>query len=677
MNLTQKTPNRLLNEQSPYLLQHAYNPVDWFPWGEEALAKAKSEDKPIIVSIGYSSCHWCHVMEKESFEDNALSSIMNEHFVCIKVDREERPDIDQIYMEAVQVMGINGGWPLNVFLTPDQEPFYGGTYFKPKQWQQVLTQIAEAYDKHRGKLQESATQFRAELNKNESKRYGLSETESSFSVEKLEEMFKKLSDKFDTEKGGMNRSPKFPMPSVYHFLLRYYNITHNPKALEHINRSLTAMAFGGIYDQIGGGFSRYSVDAEWFAPHFEKMLYDNAQLMSLYSEAYMLTGNLLYRRVVSDSIAFLQREMMSPEGGFFAALDADSEGVEGKFYIWTYDELKAVFVEEDFNLFVSFFNVKEDGNWEHDFNILYRDQSLKEFASAHEMEESEFRRRLTNWKKLLIAERSKRVRPGLDDKILASWNGLMLKGLVDAYAATGKTDYLLLAKKNALFIATNLIDEDGKLWHSYKNGKASITPFLDDYAAIIQGYIALYQVCFDDFWLERAKGLSDYVLENFYDKEDSFFFFTDINAEKLIARKKELFDNVIPASNSIMASNLYFLGTILSKDEYINISLTMLGKISKMLDIEPEYLSNWGSLYTYQLNDTNEIVILGDELVAYAQGIHQKFIPNKVVVGAYEKGELPLLQNRATINDRTTIYICKNRTCQLPVNSTSEALKLI
>ncbi|MEH0154576.1 thioredoxin domain-containing protein [Limibacter armeniacum] len=679
MESTQKKANRLIQESSPYLLQHAYNPVEWYPWGEEALTKAKKENKPIIVSIGYSSCHWCHVMERESFENDQLAALMNQHYICIKVDREERPDIDQIYMDAIQVMGIQGGWPLNVFLTPDAKPFYGGTYFPPQQWQQVLVQVAKAYTEHKSQLEESAEKFVQAINQSELEKYGIGKIQHEYTAERLDEMFVKLSHQFDPQNGGINKAPKFPMPTIWNFLLRYYDVSGNENALDHAKLTLNKMAWGGIYDQIGGGFARYSVDGQWFAPHFEKMLYDNAQLVSLYADAYALTRDKEYEQVIGDTIKFLKREMMSEEGGFYSALDADSEGIEGRFYVWTYEELEEVFEEEDLRLICDYYNATEAGNWEHSFNILHRSTSKEAFAKKHQMTVTELDDKVRNWKTALLKIREMRIRPGLDDKILASWNGLMLKGLVDAYAATGHTKYLHLAKKNAHFIASKMMTPEGKLWHSYKNGKASIEPYLEDYAAVIQGFTALYQVCFDAVWLERSEKMVNYTLEHFFDREEEMFYFTQDAASTLIARKKEIFDNVIPSSNSMMATNLYFLGILLEREDLLNTSRNMLGKMNKMLEVEVQYLANWACLYTAQVTPTAEVAIAGDELIAFAQGIHQEFIPNKVVAGAYtpeeQASKIPLLHHRDAIDGKTTVYVCRNRSCLRPVHSLAEALR--
>jgi uncharacterized protein YyaL (SSP411 family) len=667
--------NSLIHESSPYLLQHAYNPVHWYPWGKEALERAKKEDKPIIVSIGYSACHWCHVMERESFESTVVAQAMNKDYICIKVDREERPDIDQIYMDALQTMNLRGGWPLNVFLTPEAKPFYGGTYFPPDHWLHLLGQITEGFKKSRTELEKSAQEFTNVLNYTEVEKYSLTSTVSGFDKKDLHAIFAKLETTFDKKLGGPNKAPKFPMPSIYMFLLRYYKISENEAALQHIRLTLDKMAYGGIYDQIGGGFARYSTDAEWFAPHFEKMLYDNGQLVSLYSEAYALTKNLLYKQVVYETINWLDREMTSTEGGFFSALDADSEGVEGKFYVWTKEEING-FLKEDANLFCEYYNVTDEGNWEHGQNILNRDLSDEAFSNKHKLDKKELEQKISNWKDILLHKRKKRVRPGLDDKILASWNGLMLKGLADAYRIFDDPLFLDMALKNAEFLTTR-IRNGNKLFRNYKNGKTSIDGYLEDYAFVIEGYIALYQATFDETWLNEAKKLTGYTIENFFDPNEELFFFTDNNSEKLIARKKEVFDNVNPASNSTMANNLYWLGLLLDNNEYSSISSKMLSKVQNLINVEPSYLSNWACLFSYHVTPTLEIAIVGKDYLNFRKEIDQIYQPNKIMAGAKSESSLPLLEGRYALDSKTMIFVCYEKTCKLPVDNVEAAVRLM
>jgi uncharacterized protein YyaL (SSP411 family) len=674
--------NRLAQATSPYLLQHAHNPVDWFPWGEEALQKARAEDKPILVSIGYSACHWCHVMERESFEDQEIAALMNRHFVCIKVDREERPDVDQIYMDAVQAMGLNGGWPLNVFLLPDTRPFYGGTYFRPDQWGYLLQQIDLAYRQSRNKLEESAEQFTRVLNRSEARQYGLQlalpEAHDWFTVAKADEIFATLAQQFDSERGGMGRPPKFPMPSIYLFLLRLHHHTGQARALQHVQLTLNRMANGGIYDQIGGGFARYSVDGDWFAPHFEKMLYDNGQLVSLYAEAFAATGDPLYRDVVSQTVDFVARELTSPEGGFYAALDADSEGEEGLFYTWTNEELNEV-LRADAPLAKAYYNCQAGGNWEHGRNILHREMPDHVFAQTAGLPLADLRAKVADWQARLLRARAGRVRPGLDDKVLSGWNGLMLKGLADAYAALGEPRFLALAQANATFLYQNMW-ADGQLYRNYKNGVANIPGYLEDYALVAQGLLALYQVGFDERWLRWAQELVDQALARFYDPTEHLFFFTANDAEPLIARKKELFDNVISSSNSVMANNLYWLGHLVEapgQPRYRPLALQMLHQVLPLLAKDARYLSNWGCLYTTQLSATVEVAVVGEGCQALAQALHQPYLPNKVVLATATASELPLLAHRPAKPGETWAYVCRDHACRLPVREAGAALALM
>lgn len=667
-------PNRLINESSPYLLQHANNPVDWYPWGPEALQKAQSEDKPILVSIGYSACHWCHVMEHESFENQQIADIMNEYFICIKVDREERPDVDAIYMDSLHAMGVRGGWPLNVFLMPDAKPFYGGTYFPIQKWGNLLMSIQNAFVNNRIQLQNSADGFAQNLQLKESDKYNFGEIdkENNWTDEDLIRIFNNLQKDFDTQKGGMNRAPKFPMPAIWVFLLRYYERTKDERAFKQLKLTLDRIAIGGIYDTLGGGWTRYSTDDEWKVPHFEKMLYDNGQLVSLYSEAYALTKDELYKQKVEETIAWLEREMTSSEGGFYSAQDADSEGEEGKFYVWGMDEVQSI-LKENADEFFDFFDFVEEGNWEHGNNVVHYDIRKPITPTL-----------LASIQKLFEV-RQQRVRPGLDDKILCSWNALMLKGLVDAYRYIGHENFLTLAIKNAQFIKEKMMiivsDEDGNsargLWHNYKAGKATIVAYLEDYAAVIDAFTALYQVTFDETWLRDAEMLANYTLANFFDSEEEFFYFTDIQGEKLIARKKELFDNVVPASNSIMANNLFKLGLLLGRTDFMEISNAMLAKMKNLVIAEPQWVMNWASLATYHTSPTAEVALVGERISEVRAVLDADFQPNKIFIGTKTASDLPLLQNRNTINNETTIYVCFDKTCQLPTTDVEKALELL
>jgi len=663
--------NRLSGETSPYLLQHAHNPVDWFPWGDEALSEARKQNKPILVSIGYSACHWCHVMERESFEKEEIAKTMNDGFISIKVDREERPDVDNIYMEAVQVMGVRGGWPLNVFLLPDGKPFYGVTYLPPRNWVQLLESIQNAFKNHYTDLSESAEGFLHTLSVSEAEKLNLKNRDSGFSMDALEKMFAKLKENFDTVDGGMNRAPKFPMPSIYKFLLRYYDLTLEPAALEQLEITLDRMALGGIYDHAGGGWARYSVDTHWFIPHFEKMLYDNAQLLSIYAEAYQLTRKPLYAHRLRQTFQWLNRELQSTEGGFYSALDADSEGVEGKFYTWSQQELKDI-LKDDFPWFSQIYNTRNEGNWEHMNHLhLEDDHDLWENPELSEKYEKALQQ--------LLTARSNRIRPGLDDKILTGWNGLLIKGLTDAYRALGDESIRETAVAAGNFILKNVL-KNGKLYRSYKNGKASISGFLEDYAAVIQGFTGLYQITFEENWLEEANRLTETAIADFFDPHEGFFYFTSDNtpeAALLITRKKELFDNVIPASNSIMAHNLHELGILLDREDYLTLSEQMLGKMSSVLEADVQWVTNWAALYTQKLSPVAEIAFTGPQCDAFRKDFDRFFVPNKLTAGTATSSQLPLLVNRTTLSGQTTIYVCFDKTCQLPVTSVEEALPLL
>lgn len=665
--------NRLINSTSPYLLQHAHNPVDWYEWGTEAHTKAVAEDKPILVSIGYSSCHWCHVMERESFEHKEIAALMNEHFVCIKVDREERPDVDQIYMEAVQAMGMNGGWPLNVFLTPDQKPFYGGTYFQPRQWASVLINLNKAWQEKKAEILESADDLKNHLNISDLKRFsGNAET---LTLKQADAMFNVLRAKFDTVYGGLDKAPKFVMPSMWEFLLRYHYLTKNEEALRMVDHTLTAVACGGIFDQIGGGFARYSVDAQWFAPHFEKMLYDNGQLLSLYSEIYTLTKKPLYRETQETTIAWLTREMMHPDGGFYSALDADTEGTEGKYYVWTFDEFAKI-ANQDVELAAAWFNVKPEGNWEHHQNILTKPDSPEEFAAAGHVTEEHVTSIIKAVSQKLFDKRNERPKPGLDDKILLGWNAMTICGLVDAALALDNEKSLSMALRCMQFLEANLI-ADGTVYRSFKTKQSTTEAFLEDYAFLIKAYLKLYQATFNEAHLQQAKGWCEYVLENFYDTTDGFFHFSSSQAEKLIARKKEIFDNVIPSGNSVMARNLLLLADYFEKQEWQSIADKMVTSLAGLISNEPAYTSSWGMALLETVHGFEEIAIAGKNCLTLRKEFGEHYLPFGAYAGSATTSSLPLLENRAPINTDTLIYVCRNKTCRLPVKTVESAIEEI
>jgi len=670
---TSPKPNRLIQEASPYLRQHANNPVDWFPWGEEAIQKAKAENKPILVSIGYAACHWCHVMEKQSFENEDIAEVMNSQLISIKIDREERPDLDQIYMDAVQYMGVSGGWPLNVFLTPDCKPFYGGTYFPPDKWKKMVDEIGKAFQERKDEIEFSAAELTEAIKKSEAEKYGLTDDEFVLTPEEMEQAYINLSKNFDLDMGGMNRAPKFPMPSIWMYLLQYYHLSGNREAFNHVNLTLQKMAFGGIHDQVGGGFARYSVDGDWFVPHFEKMLYDNAQLLSLYTQAYSATLDILYRDVAYDLVSFVRRVYTSFEGGFFSALDADSEGEEGKFYVWTKREIEEVLGTEA-ELFCQLFEITEDGNWEEGKNILYRSLSQEEMAEKHNMSHPIMHQFVQKSKLKLLYARNERQKPALDTKIIASWNGLMLNGLVDAYRVFDNPEMLKLAFDNAGFIKQKMMQSDGSLHRIYAEEKSGIPGFLDDYAHVAQAFINLYQATFKEDWLLEAEKLTDYAIAHFWDEKESLFFYTADNAETLIARKKELFDNVIPASNSVMGHVLYQLGMLLDKADYQTKAKAMVNKVGKMLHTDIQYLSNWALLAAQMANQTAEIAVVGTNYLKFRKEIDKSFHPNRIISGALLESKLPMLANR-TSDGNTLIYVCYNKTCQLPVDNVPAAFR--
>ncbi|MET3113685.1 uncharacterized protein YyaL (SSP411 family) [Pedobacter sp. CG_S7] len=665
-------PNHLIKASSPYLLQHAYNPVNWFEWGEEALQKAKAENKLILVSIGYSACHWCHVMERESFENHEVAEVMNRHFVCIKVDREERPDIDQIYMLAVQLMTGSGGWPLNCICLPDQRPIYGGTYFKKTDWINVLSNVANMWSKE----PEKAFQYADRLTDgiiNAEKIIPNVKT-AAYTTADLKEIVEPWKRSFDMNEGGYSRAPKFPLPNNWQFLLRYSFLAEDEGVYVATLMTLEKMALGGIYDHVGGGFARYSVDERWHVPHFEKMMYDNGQLISLYAEAYLCSQLPLFKQVAEESIAWVKREMTSPEGLFYAALDADSEGVEGKFYVWLADEFE-VLTEGDHLLLAKYFNVTEAGNWQEEkTNILLRRNTDEEFALAEGISVDDLQLKVKLAKEKLLEQRSSRVRPGLDDKCLTAWNAMMIKGLADSANIFDNTGYYEMAKKAADFILTDLRMENGGLYRNYKSGKASIAGFLDDYAFFIEALLALYAVDFNEYWLQEAKKLTDLVLLDFYDADSPMLFYTSANSEALIARKHEIMDNVIPASNSVMAQNLQKLGLLFDQHSYLEKASAMLAAVKPQIKTYGSAYSNWATQLLSEVYGINEIAIVGNSVDGVVKEFNSTYIPNKITITG-TNSTLPLLKDKQSIE--TKIYICRNKACQLPVNTVEDALKLI
>ena len=594
---TSKMSNNLINENSPYLLQHAYNPVDWNPWDKQYLEKAKKENKLVVISIGYSSCHWCHVMEKESFEDSLVASIMNEKYISIKVDREERPDVDQVYMNAVQLMTGSGGWPLNVVTLPDGRPIWGGTYFPKDQWINALTQISDLYNKEPEKF----------INYAETLEKGIksldiittNDNQELASID-LDKHIRSLVNKIDKKNGGFSGAPKFMMPNNIHFLLRSAYQNNDKETLKLVNLTLEKMAYGGVYDQIGGGFSRYSTDEKWHIPHFEKMLYDNAQLISLYSDAYLITNNELYKNVVYETISFVLKELTNSNGGFYSSIDADSKSLDGKenegaYYIWKEDELKKL-LKDDFVVFSDYYNINEYGYWEDDNYVLIKNKSDAAFAKAHNLSKEQVSQKIDTWKKILIKARNKRSMPNIDDKILTSWNGLMINAFIDAYRVFKDENFLDVASSSAEFIVKNMKKTDGGLYHSHKDGKSKINGYLEDYAAAIQAFLNLYENTLDEKWLNISNDLMKYTYENFFNDETNMFYFTSKLDDKLISRTIAFRDNVIPSSNSIMANNLFKLSHYFDNKTYLNSSQQMVNNIKDQIELYPAGFSNWMNL---------------------------------------------------------------------------------
>jgi uncharacterized protein YyaL (SSP411 family) len=665
--------NELIHESSPYLLQHAHNPVNWYPWGEKALELARRDNKMLIISIGYSACHWCHVMEHESFEDTAVAAIMNDHFISIKVDREERPDVDQVYMDAVQIISGQGGWPLNAFALPDGKPFYAGTYFRKEDWLQVLQYFIDVYEDDPGKLTQQAENITNGIQTNE--QIPAESQTAAYSMDHLDRTFSNLQPHLDMKKGGLNRAPKFPMPVAWKYLMNYHYLGGDPKALEAVISTLDNVAMGGIYDHVGGGFSRYSTDLDWHVPHFEKMLYDNAQLMEFYARGWQITADPVYKDVVYETHEFIQRELGSDEGGFYAALDADSEGEEGKYYVWTHAEIKEIIGEKAI-LFSDYYNITEQGNWEDGKNILFRKKTDAEFAEKHGLTEEDLKETINHGKKLLLKERSRRIAPGLDDKILTSWNALMARAYAYCYQAFDDQEFLDIALKSARFIENNAMEEDLQMTRNYKNGKSSIPAFLDDYAFTISAFIELYLSTFDEQWLIKAESLMDYTLEHFLDTQTGMFFYTHDQHSDLIVRKKEVPDNVIPSSNSQMANNLFQLGTYLYRDDLLNVSRRMLGLVREDIHQNPFYYSNWAILEANLVKPPFEVVIIGDDYESIRKEFARKYLPDVVLSGGKREGNLELHKGKYAEGE-TMIFICRDRVCKLPVREFSEALKQI
>ena len=671
--------NSLIDETSPYLLQHAHNPVNWFPWNDEILDKAKAENKLIIISVGYAACHWCHVMEHESFEDEAVAKVMNQNYISIKVDREERPDVDQAYMSAVQLMTGSGGWPMNVVALPDGRPVWGGTYFKKEQWISVLTQISNLYQENPEQLLDYANKLEKGLHQLQI--IAPIEEEQFLQKEDFIPILNKWKRNFDHRDGGMSQVPKFVIPSNFQFLLRYAFQNKDENLKEFVLKSLNKISYGGIYDHIEGGFSRYSVDERWHIPHFEKMLYDNAQMVNLYSEAYKATSDNWYKEVVIQTLEFVKNDLTSSKGGFYSSLDADSLDAENKleegaYYSWTKADLKQL-LKEDFELFADYFNINPIGKWEKEVYVPIRTLSNDQFIQKHSISSKELIEKKDYWREILKQQRATRDKPRLDDKQLTSWNSLMISGYIEAYKAFQTEAYLKAALKNAEFILKNLYKNDGSLHHSYKNGKSKINGYLEDYAFTIEAFLKIYEVSLNETWLGHAKELTKYCIDKFYDQEKAFFYFTSKEDRALITRNIDLNDNVLPSANSTMAKNLFKLSKYFDISEYLEISKKMLLKVNTQLEDYPQGYSNWLDLKMNFTFPYSEVVITGDNSVKIIQGLNSNYLPNILLDGTEKVNNTrSLLKNRYK-KDQALIYLCEEGNCKLPVKTVHECLEKI
>ncbi|WP_298882300.1 thioredoxin domain-containing protein [uncultured Polaribacter sp.] len=671
--------NELSLETSPYLLQHAKNPVNWKAWSEKTLNTALKENKLIIVSIGYSACHWCHVMEEESFENDSIAKIMNENFINIKVDREERPDVDNIYMNAVQLMTGKGGWPLNCITLPNGKPIFGGTYFTKNQWKKILNDISKLYKENPKKAIEFANKLTDGIQ--QSGLIKLNEDKVNFNDIDIKNSIKKWQKDFDLSYGGAKGEIKFPSPNSLEFLLRYSHQFEDESVMNHVTNTLTKMAYGGIYDHINGGFSRYSTDKKWHIPHFEKMLYDNAQLVSLYSKAYQKNKNELYKTIIKETLNFVKNELTAENGAFFSSLDADSKNIkneleEGAYYYWSENELKSL-ITKNYALFKDYYSINEFGFWEKDRYVLIRNTSNEEFSKKHNISLETLLTNVKNWKTTLRKARKNKNKPNLDDKVLTSWNGLMLKGYVDAYKALKDESYLNVALKNANFILDNQLQKDGSLYRNYKNNKSSINAYSEDYAIVIESFMSLYEVTFDEKWLKHAKSLMDFTIVNFLNKDNNMFYFTSHKDNVLISKSIKVVDEVIASPNSILANTLFKLDLYYTDSNYKEIAYQMLKNLKNDALETPSGYSNWLQLMVNYTRPYFEIAISGNDVNTIKNELLDYYIPNIIIAGSEkENSNIPLLENKF-IEGETFIYVCNLGTCKLPQKNTKEAIKLI
>ena len=678
--------NRLVNESSPYLQQHAHNPVNWYPWGEEALEASRKSDRPILVSIGYAACHWCHVMERESFEDPEVAAYMNEHFVNIKIDREERPDLDMIYMDAVQAITGSGGWPLNVFLNTGAKPFYGGTYFPPvkaynrNSWKDVLKHIHEAWTNRREEIEKQSAELAGHIARGEQfivKKITPPDVnvEPFLSAETCDDIAKNLLKNVDEIYGGFGAAPKFPQFFSIQFLLNYGHFFKHEKAMQHAEYSLQKMIRGGIYDQLAGGLSRYSTGADWLVPHFEKMLYDNALLLCTLSDAFRATGKKIYSDAIQQTIAFFITEMKSPEGGFYAALDADSDGEEGKFYVWDKKEVEAL-LGADADLYCKWFGITERGNWE-GRNILHVQADEAGFAEENQITVGELQELLIKGNVILLKERNKRSRPATDDKILLGWNALFLAALCKAAAALGNRHYREEAVKLFDFIISRFCEGGMIRFHTYKNGESRVPAFLDDYAFMIRACILLQEITGGQQYLQYAKTLTEYVITHFGNRETGFFYYTASVQTDIITRKTEVYDGALPSGNSTMAENLYYLSVIFEKEDWHAQAQKMVLNMSEVVVKYPSSFAAWATHLLHLAVGMNELVITGQDTDEIHSELLKKFIPNRVLMVAHEhQPGFPLLEGKVFAG-KPLIYLCRNNTCQEPVDSVNSLEMLL
>lgn len=677
------TTNRLAKESSPYLLQHAHNPVDWYPWGPEALERARAEDKPILVSIGYAACHWCHVMERESFEDPETAALMNRYFVNIKIDREERPDLDHIYMDAVQAMTGSGGWPLNVFLTPEALPFYGGTYFPPQQafnrasWKDVLTGVAQAFRERRTEMEAQAKNLTEHLEK--SNRFGMTPTgrgveAGSFSKDLPYVMFSALLKTADTEKGGFGRAPKFPQTFSIRYLLHYYYHSKDEAALQQASLSLDRMIYGGINDQLGGGFARYATDNDWLIPHFEKMLYDNALLVIALSEAYQLTGRPHYKRAIEATLHFAEREWLSAEGGYYASYDADSEGEEGKYYVWQKEEVDRL-LGNDSDLFCRYFDITGEGNWE-EKNILQVKQAPEAFAAAEGLSADAFWEKIERGRQVLLEVREKRVKPLLDDKLLLGWNALQVQALCKAFAALGQEEYRQRAVRTMDFIYACFL-KNGQWFHTFKNGEARYPAFLDDLAGLIDALLRLQEITGEAGYLQKAREITEQVIAEFSEADTPYFFYTGTNQTDVIVRKKEVYDGATPSGNAVMAHNLYTLGMLFDRREWTERSAAMVKGLQGAIEKYPGSFGLWAVLLQGLAQGIPEIALTGQKINQSLRDFLRNFIPLIVFQSStLADTSYPLLAGKPVLPE-PQFFLCKHYACQLPVREPDSIIRAL